>query len=83
MPSSKGDDSKSTEFEVIEELTEQLESVTLDKEMAEEKVELLQNELESHKLRVQELETELELKKAEMEDLMQGKENAVILMSFS
>lgn len=42
--------------------------VTLDKEMAEERAELLSAELEQLKARNQELETDLELLKAEMQN---------------
>lgn len=58
------------ESDDAEGLMEQLELVTLDKEMAEEKAEILQQEVNEQKLKIQELETDLELLRAEMEGLM-------------
>ncbi|VDN51511.1 unnamed protein product [Dracunculus medinensis] len=51
----------------MSDIEEQLELVTLDKEMAEEKVEMLQAEIDAQKERIEELEMELEILKTEME----------------
>lgn len=48
-------------------LLHQLESIGLDKEMAEEKAELLQSEIEALQLKIQEQESELSLLKSELE----------------
>uniref|UniRef100_A0A914E1V4 Dynactin subunit 1 n=1 Tax=Acrobeloides nanus TaxID=290746 RepID=A0A914E1V4_9BILA len=59
-----------SEHDDVEGLMEQLELVALDKEMAEEKAETLQQEVNEQKMKIQELETDLDLLKAEMEGLM-------------
>lgn len=51
---------------------QQLELVTLDKEMAEERAELLAAEVEELKAKNQELENDLELLKAEMANATSG-----------
>lgn len=58
------------EHDDVDGIMEQLELVTLDKEMAEEKAEILQQEVNEQKLKIQELETDLELLRAEMDGLM-------------
>lgn len=59
-----------SEHDDVEGLMEQLELVALDKEMAEEKAEILQQEVNEQKMKIQELETDLDLLRAEMEGLM-------------
>lgn len=54
--------------EEMSELAENVELITLDKEMAEEKADTLALELESAKERIEELQLDLELLKAEMQE---------------
>lgn len=54
--------------EELQDMADTLEMATLDKEMAEEKVETLQIELEQAKERVEELTLDLEIMKAEMSE---------------
>ncbi|XP_070497433.1 dynactin subunit 1 isoform X3 [Chironomus tepperi] len=54
--------------EEMAELTENVELITLDKEMAEEKADTLQLELENAKERIEELTLDLEILKTEMQD---------------
>lgn len=58
--------------EEMSELAENVELITLDKEMAEEKADTLQLELESAKERIEELTLDLELIKAEMQNKIGG-----------
>lgn len=54
--------------EEMSELSENVELITLDKEMAEEKAETLQLELETAKERIEELTLDLEILKTEMQE---------------
>uniref|UniRef100_U5EZ92 Dynactin subunit 1 n=1 Tax=Corethrella appendiculata TaxID=1370023 RepID=U5EZ92_9DIPT len=54
--------------EEMSELSENVEMITLDKEMAEEKADTLQLELESAKERIEELTLDLEIVKTEMQE---------------
>jgi dynactin 1 len=54
--------------EEMAELTESVELITLDKEMAEEKAETLQLELEGMKEKIEELQLDLEILKTEMQE---------------
>lgn len=54
--------------EEMSELSENVEMITLDKEMAEEKAETLQLELETARERIEELTLDLEIMKAEMQE---------------
>ncbi|KAL7049117.1 hypothetical protein ACKWTF_003606 [Chironomus riparius] len=54
--------------EEMAELTENVELITLDKEMAEEKADTLQLELENAKERIEELTLDLEILKTEMQE---------------
>ncbi|XP_075211237.1 dynactin subunit 1 isoform X2 [Lycorma delicatula] len=58
--------------EELSDLTDTLEMATLDKEMAEEKVDTLQLELESAKEKIEELTLDLELLKEELSDKGSG-----------
>ncbi|CAG9538948.1 unnamed protein product [Cercopithifilaria johnstoni] len=60
-------ESKGSESDGLTEVEERLELITIEKEMAEEKVDILQTEIEAEKQRTQELEVELELLRNEME----------------
>ncbi|KHN85536.1 Dynactin subunit 1 [Toxocara canis] len=59
--------SKEDEREGVNDIEEQLELVTLDKEMAEERAEMLQAELDAQKDQIQKLEMDLEILRNEME----------------
>uniref|UniRef100_A0A9J2PEF4 CAP-Gly domain-containing protein n=1 Tax=Ascaris lumbricoides TaxID=6252 RepID=A0A9J2PEF4_ASCLU len=59
--------SKEDEREGMGDIEEQLELVTLDKEMAEERAEMLQAELDAQKERIQKLEMDLDILRTEME----------------
>ncbi|VBB30526.1 unnamed protein product [Acanthocheilonema viteae] len=65
-------DSKRNENDSLTEVEERLELITIEKEMAEEKVDILQTEIEAEKQRTQELEVELELLRSEMERSSDG-----------
>ncbi|EFO19724.1 hypothetical protein LOAG_08768 [Loa loa] len=54
-------------LERLSELEEQLEMATIEKELAEEKAELLEADIETEKQRVQELEIELDLSRSEIQ----------------
>ncbi len=60
-------EAKEEEQEEMAGFSEAIEMATLDKEVAEEKAELLQAELENLKERVQELEMDLEIAKSDSE----------------
>ncbi|VDK84376.1 unnamed protein product [Litomosoides sigmodontis] len=60
-------ESRRNENDGLTEIEERLELITIEKEMAEEKVDILQAEVEAEKQRTQELEVELELLRSEME----------------
>ncbi|KAH7729294.1 Protein DNC-1 e [Aphelenchoides avenae] len=64
--------SKTIESSEGDDFMQQLELVTLDKEMAEERAELLAAEVEELKAKNQELENDLELLKAEMANAASG-----------
>uniref|UniRef100_A0A0N5AAZ2 Dynactin domain-containing protein n=1 Tax=Syphacia muris TaxID=451379 RepID=A0A0N5AAZ2_9BILA len=66
---------KKTDDDSLAEIEERLELVTLDREMAEEKAEILQAELDAQKEKVAELEMELEILKSEMERQVDTTEN--------
>ncbi|XP_076067204.1 dynactin subunit 1-like isoform X5 [Oratosquilla oratoria] len=59
-------DAKEQHIEETQELTENVEMLTLDKEMAEEKAETLQLELEQAREKIEELTLDLEIMKTEM-----------------
>lgn len=59
-------------IEEMSELSENVEMITLDKEMAEEKADTLQLELDAMKERVEELTLDLEIIKSEMQNKMIG-----------
>lgn len=61
-------DEKNQHQEEMAELAENVELITLDKEMAEEKADFLQQELDGAKERVEELTLDLEIIKAEMQN---------------
>lgn len=61
-------DARDHHAEEMSDLAENVELITLDKEMAEEKADSLQLELEAAKERVEELSLDLELLKAEMQN---------------
>lgn len=61
-------DARDRHAEEMSELSENVELITLDKEMAEEKADTLQLELEAAKERVEELTLDLDLIKAEMQN---------------
>lgn len=79
-------DARDRHAEEMSELAENVELITLDKEMAEEKADSLHLELEAAKERVEELTLDLELIKAEMQNRMgdgggnhfEGKEGAPV-----
>ncbi|EJW84581.1 CAP-Gly domain-containing protein [Wuchereria bancrofti] len=60
-------ESKKNENDDITELEERLELIAIEKEVAEEKVDILQTEIEAEKQRSQELEVELELLRNKLE----------------
>ncbi|KAK6109864.1 Dynein associated family protein [Brugia pahangi] len=60
-------ESKKNESDDITELEERLELIAIEKEVAEEKVDILQTEIEAEKQRSQELEVELELLRNKLE----------------
>lgn len=59
-------------IEEMAELSENVEMITLDKEMAEEKADTLALELETAKERIEELTLDLEIMKTEMQEKMAG-----------
>lgn len=59
------------------ELSENVELITLDKEMAEEKADFLNQELEGAKERIEELTLDLQIIKAEMENRIGGVDGAI------
>ena len=61
-------EAKEAHAEEMQELSETVEMITLDKEMAEERAETLQLELEAAKEKVEELTLDLDIIKTEMED---------------
>lgn len=61
-------EARNLHVEEMSELAENVELITLDKEMAEEKADTLQLELEASKERIEELTLDLELIKAEMQN---------------
>lgn len=61
-------DEKNRHAEEMSELAENVELITLDKEMAEEKADFLNSELEAAKERIEELTLDLQIIKAEMEN---------------
>lgn len=61
-------DEKNRHAEEMSELSENVELITLDKEMAEEKADFLNQELEAAKERIEELTLDLQIMKAEMEN---------------
>lgn len=61
-------DEKNRHAEEMAELSENVELITLDKEMAEEKADFLNQELEGAKERIEELTLDLQIVKAEMEN---------------
>lgn len=63
-------DARDNHAEEMSELAENVELITLDKEMAEEKADTLNLELEAAKERIEELTLDLELIKAEMQNRM-------------
>lgn len=63
-------DEKNRHAEEMAELSENVELITLDKEMAEEKADFLNQELEAAKDRIEELSLDLQIVKAEMENKM-------------
>lgn len=60
-------------IEEMSELSENVEMITLDKEMAEEKADTLQLELDAAKDRCEELQLDLEILKQEMQNKAAGK----------
>ena len=60
-------EAKEAHAEEMQELSETVEMITLDKEMAEERAETLQLELEAAKEKVEELTLDLDIIKTEME----------------
>lgn len=61
-------DARDQYVEEMSELAENMELITLDKEMAEEKADTLQLELEASKERCEELQLDLDILKAEMQN---------------
>ncbi|KAH8256243.1 hypothetical protein KR026_011565 [Drosophila bipectinata] len=61
-------EAKEQHAQEMSELADNVEMITLDKEMAEEKADTLQLELESSKERIEELEVDLELLRSEMQN---------------
>ncbi|XP_031635957.1 dynactin subunit 1 isoform X2 [Contarinia nasturtii] len=61
-------DEKNRHAEEMSELAENVELITLDKEMAEEKADFLNSELDAAKERIEELTLDLQIIKAEMEN---------------
>lgn len=61
-------DARDQYTEEMSELAENMELITLDKEMAEEKADTLQLELEATKERCEELQLDLDILKAEMQN---------------
>lgn len=61
-------DEKNRHADEMSELSENVELITLDKEMAEEKADFLNQELEAAKERIEELTLDLEIIKAEMQN---------------
>lgn len=68
---------KNRHAEEMAELAENVELITLDKEMAEEKADFLSQELEGAKERIEELTLDLQIIKAEMENKIGGVEGAI------
>lgn len=66
-------------IEEMSELAENVEMITLDKEMAEEKADTLQIELDAAKERCEELNLDLEILKAEMQNKSGGKNKITIV----
>lgn len=67
-------DEKNRHAEEMSELSENVELITLDKEMAEEKADCLIQELEAAKERIEELTLDLQIVKAEMENKIAANE---------
>lgn len=65
-------DAKDMHIEEMSELSENVEMITLDKEMAEEKADTLQLELDAYKEKCEELTLDLEILKAEMQNRATG-----------
>lgn len=65
-------DGKNQYVDEMSELAENVEMITLDKEMAEEKADTLQLELEAAKERCEELQLDLDILKAEMQNKTSG-----------
>lgn len=61
-------DEKNRHAEEMSDLAENVEMITLDKEMAEEKADILNQELDAAKERIEELTLDLQILKAEMEN---------------
>lgn len=61
-------DEKNRHADEMSELSENVELITLDKEMAEEKADFLNQELDAAKERIEELTLDLQIMKAEMEN---------------
>lgn len=61
-------EAKERHAQEMAELSDSVEMITLDKEMAEEKADTLQLELESSKERIEELQVDLELLRSEMQN---------------
>jgi len=61
-------EAKEQHAQEMAELSDNVEMITLDKEMAEEKADTLQLELESSKERIEELQVDLELLRSEMQN---------------
>lgn len=61
-------EAKERHAQEMAELSDNVEMITLDKEMAEEKADTLQLELESSKERIEELQVDLELLRSEMQN---------------
>lgn len=70
-------DARDLHAEEMSELAENVEMITLDKEMAEEKADTLQIELDAAKERCEELQLDLEIIKAEMQNKATGGIGAV------
>lgn len=70
-------DARDQHAEEMSELAENVEMITLDKEMAEEKADTLQLELDAAKERCEELQLDLEIMKAEMQNKVTGGIGAV------
>jgi dynactin 1 len=70
-------DARDRHQEEMSELAENVELITLDKEMAEEKADTLQLELENAKERIEELTLDLEILKTEMQEKSVIKEGSV------